>query len=147
MERGETEGAMTTWDTLKVSKKDWLNANKVNIIVQYAPERHRDLPTVPTMVELAKTKEDKQILELFSAAASIGRSFVGPPGLSAERVQALRDGFQSMLKDPQFLTEIEKLNLDFDPLSGEKLEQLVDTIDIASPAVRDRARAAREMKG
>ncbi|MEA2984070.1 MAG: hypothetical protein QOD94_324 [Alphaproteobacteria bacterium] len=147
MERGETEGAMTTWDTLKVSKKDWLNANKVNIIVQYAPERHRELPAVPTMVELARTQEDKQILELFSAAASIGRSFVGPPGLSDDRVAALREGFQLMLKDPQFLAEIEKLRLEFDPMSGEKLQQLVDGIRTASPAVRERARAARDLKG
>ena len=147
MERGETEGAMTTWDTLKVSRKEWLKEKKVNILVQYAPERHRELPTVPAMVELAKTTEDKQILELFSAAASIGRSFVAPPGLSSEQTQALRAGFQGMLKDPQFLAEVEKLNLDFDPLSGEQLEKLVEGIDIKSPAIRDRARAARAMKG
>jgi tripartite-type tricarboxylate transporter receptor subunit TctC len=99
------------------------------------------------MVELARTQEDKQILELFSAAASIGRSFVGPPGLSDDRVAALREGFQLMLKDPQFLAEIEKLRLEFDPMSGEKLQQLVDGIRTASPAVRERARAARDLKG
>lgn len=147
MERGETEGAMTTWDTLKVSRQTWLNEKKVNIIVQYAPERHRELPAVPTMVELAKTQEDKQILELFSAAAAIGRSFIGPPGISIDRVAALRQGFQQMLKDPEFLAEVEKLRLDFDPMYGEKLQQLVDGISINSPAVRERARAARDLKG
>jgi tripartite-type tricarboxylate transporter receptor subunit TctC len=147
MERGETDGAMTTWDTLKVSKNDWLNDKKVNILVQYAPERHRELPAVPTMVELAKTPEDRQILELFSAAASIGRSFIGPPGIPGDRIAALREGFQKMLKDPEFLAEIEKLRLDFDPMSGEKLHQLVDSIRVDSPAVRERARAARDLKG
>lgn len=146
MERGETEGAMTTWDTLKVSKRQWLNERKLNIIVQYAPERHRELPEVPTMVELAKTEEDKQILELFSAAASIGRSFIAPPGVASDRVAAMRAAFQQMLKDPEFLAEIEKLRLDFDPMSGEKLHQLVDSIGISSPAVRERARAARDLR-
>jgi tripartite-type tricarboxylate transporter receptor subunit TctC len=146
MERGETDGAMTTWDTLKVSKREWLNEKRVNILVQYAPERHRELPAVPTMVELAKTQEDRQILELFSAAASIGRSFIGPPGLSSDRVKVLREAFQQMLKDSEFFAEVEKLRLDFDPMSGEKLHQLVEGISIDSPAVRERARAARDLK-
>jgi tripartite-type tricarboxylate transporter receptor subunit TctC len=142
MERGETDGAMTTWDTLKVSKQQWLAEKKVNIIVQYTLERHRDMPDVPTMVELAKNSEDKQLLELFSAASVIGRSLMAPPGIPDDRAAMLRKAFQLMIKDPQFLADADKMRLDIDALSGEQLQQVITAMKTSS-AVRARARAVR----
>ena len=143
MERGETDGAMTTWDTLKASKPQWLADKKVNIVVQYTLERHREMPDVPTMLELAKTAEDRQLLELFSAASAIGRSLLAPPGIPADRTAILRKAFQLMIADPQFLADAEKMRLDIDDLSGERLQQVMADTKTLPPAVRARARAVR----
>jgi len=59
-------------------------------------------------------------------------------------VKLLRSGFDAMLQDKQFLAEIEKTNAEFDPMSGEKLQDFVKQFDSLSPALLERARKARE---
>jgi tripartite-type tricarboxylate transporter receptor subunit TctC len=125
MERGEVDGALTSWNTLRLTKQDWLQNNKVNLLVQYTLEREPDLQNVPTIVELGKTPLDKQVLAFYASGAAVGRSFAAPPGVPADRVKALRAAFDDMLKDSDFLAEIEKAKAEFRPLSGEKLQQLI----------------------
>ena len=143
MERGETDGALTSWNTTKTSKKAWLDDKKIKLIVQYAPERHPELPDVPTAVELAKTPEQKQVLELFVSGASIGRSILTTPGVPADRLKALRDAFDAMTKDKVFLDEVEKTKAEFDPLSGEKLQAVVVGASKIPPDVLKLAKEAR----
>jgi tripartite-type tricarboxylate transporter receptor subunit TctC len=143
MEREETDGAMSALDTLKTNKPDWLPTKKVNVIVQYTAERHPELAHVPTMMELAKTPEDRQVLELFSSGSTIGRSLMAPPGVPAEVVKVLRASFQEMIRDPQFLAEVERSRIEFDPLPGEQLQKMIEDISKVSPAIRERARLAR----
>ena len=47
MERGEVDGAFTSYNTLKVSRQDWLRDKKINILVQYG-ELSSELPDVLT---------------------------------------------------------------------------------------------------
>jgi tripartite-type tricarboxylate transporter receptor subunit TctC len=141
MERGEVEGATTGWGTMKITKQDWLRDKKVNIIVQYGPERHPDIPDVPTAIELGKTDVDRQVLELYANDASIGKSILAPPKLPADRTKVLRAAFDAMVKDADFLAEVKQANAEFDPLSGEKLQAIVEKATQTSAAVRERARA------
>jgi tripartite-type tricarboxylate transporter receptor subunit TctC len=125
MERGEVDGALTSWNTLNRTRKDWLRNHDVNLLVQYVPERHRDLPDVPTALDAAKTPEGRAIMAFFISGAQVGRSIVAPPGVPAERIKVLRAAFDAMLKDPELLAEIEKTGLEFAPGSGEQLQQTI----------------------
>ena len=141
MERGEVEGSSTAWATVKINHKDWLDQKKIKIILQDVPERAADLPDTPTLVEVGKTPQDRQLLGLYASGGAIGRAFIAPPGLSAEVTKALRDGFNAMVKDPEFVAELNKINLDLDPLPGEVLQKTAaDILDIP-PAVKERAKA------
>jgi tripartite-type tricarboxylate transporter receptor subunit TctC len=144
MERGETEGSFTSWNTIKTTKQAWLAEKTISIPVQYATERHADLPDVPTMVELGKSREDQQILTLYASGAAIGRSIVGPPGMPAPVVKAMRDGFEAMLKDPDFLADIQRSKAEFDPLGGAKLQEVVASAGSLPAALVDRAKTARQ---
>jgi tripartite-type tricarboxylate transporter receptor subunit TctC len=62
---------------------------------------------------------------LLYAGQGLGRPFIGPPDLPAERLKTLRVAFDATMKDPDFLAEAKKLRLDVDPLSGAQLEELV----------------------
>jgi tripartite-type tricarboxylate transporter receptor subunit TctC len=135
MERGEVDGALTSWNTLKVSKQDWLKGNKINLLVQYTLERSPELPNVPAVVELGKTQADKDLLAFYSGGGAVGRSFMTTPGVPAERVTALRRAFDAMTKDPAFLGEIEKTKSEFNPMSGEKLQELIANMVKVSPDV------------
>jgi tripartite-type tricarboxylate transporter receptor subunit TctC len=143
MERGETDGALTSWNTTKTSKKNWLDEKKIAIIVQYAPERHPDLPNVPTAVELGSTPEQKKVLELFVSGAAVGRSILTTPNVPADRLTALRAAFDAMIADKVFLDEVEKTKAEFDPLSGEKLQKIVEDAANIPPDVLKMAKAAR----
>lgn len=131
MERGEVDGALTSWNTLRLTKQDWLKNKKINLLVQYTLEREPDLADVPTIVELGTTPLDKKVLTFYASGAAVGRSFAAPPGVPADRVKVLRAAFDDMLKDPAFLAEIEKTKAEFRPLSGEKLQTLIaDTANV-----------------
>jgi tripartite-type tricarboxylate transporter receptor subunit TctC len=141
MERGEVDGAGSSWAAVKTGKKDWLAQKKIKIILQDVPERAADLPEVPTLVEVGKTPADRQLLALYASGGAIGRAILAPPGLSGDVTKALRDGFNAMVKDPEFIAEMRKIDLDLEPLPGEVLQKTAaDILDIPS-AVKDRAKA------
>jgi tripartite-type tricarboxylate transporter receptor subunit TctC len=140
-ERGEVDGALTSWNTLRISKQDWLRDKKINLLVQFTLEREADLAAVPTIVELGKTDLDKQVLAFYASGAAVGRSFMAPPGIPADRVKAMRTAFDDMLKDPEFLDEINKAKAEFKPMSGEKLQELIASAANAPKEVIDKTRA------
>jgi tripartite-type tricarboxylate transporter receptor subunit TctC len=140
-ERGEVDGALTSWNTLKRTKQDWLANGAINLLVQYALERHPDLPNVPAVVELGKTPADKQALAFYASGAALGRSLLAPPGLPAERVTMLRAAFETMLKDPEFLAEMDKTKLEFQPASGDEVQKLIRDTANAPREVIDRTQA------
>jgi tripartite-type tricarboxylate transporter receptor subunit TctC len=142
MERGEVDGASSSWAAVKVGKQAWLRENKIKIILQTTPERIAELPHAPSLGEIGDTPEDKQVFALYASGSAIGRSLLGPPGIPAERAQALRTAFQAMVKDPDFVAEIQRLSVELDPMPGEQLERLVAQTLNTPAAVRERAKGA-----
>ncbi len=125
MERGEVEGTTVSWSTIKTQKSGWLTDKKINILVQYALTRHRDLPDVPTAIELAKGERERDLLSLYVSAADVGYAIFGPPDMTSARVQALRVGFDKMVTSEALLAEIAKSKVDFDPSPGLRLQTLL----------------------
>ena len=100
MERGEVEGFCGIgWTFLKLRKGDWLRDGKVNILYQMSLEKHPELPHVPAIIDHVKTADDRKVFEFLFAPQEMGRPFFAPPGVPAERVQALRAAFAQTLKD------------------------------------------------
>ena len=139
MERGEVDGAFTSYNTLKVSRQDWLREKKINILVQYG-ERAADLPDVPYAVDLAKTDEDRQLMAFYVSSEEIGRAFLAPPETPADRIAVLRKAYDETMQDPQLLAEIDQSHAEFSPLSGAKLQRLVAAAAEVPPAIVARIR-------
>ena len=137
MERGEVDGGLTSWNTLKRNHQNWLKNGDINVLVQYAADRHSDMPKVPSVLELASTPEGRAVLAFYIGGAQLGRSLVAPPGLPADRVQVLRAAFDAVLKDRDFLAEIEKSGQEFYPASGEEVQKLIVTTASAPRNVVD----------
>ena len=104
------------------------------------PVRSPDLKDVPAVVELATNEADRALLTFASSSAEIGRAFVAPPGVPADRIKALRDAFDATVKDPELLAEVAKAKLDFDPASGVELQKIVANTANADPAIVERMR-------
>src|SRR5262245_18143747 len=79
MERGEVEGASSSWAAVSVSRKDWLREKKIRIILQSAPERTKDLPDAPALPEMGTSAEDKQVYALYASGRAIGRTVLAQP--------------------------------------------------------------------
>ena len=130
MERGEVDivGAYGLPGIL-VSHPSWLRRGEATILYQASLTRHRLLPNVPTLPELALSSEGREVLRAAASTGEIGRSILTTPGVPPERLLALRAAFQSMLRDPEFLAACEKRNLMIDGAPGEEIDQIVrDTL-------------------
>ena len=90
-----------------------------------APSVIRRCATFRPFSKSRRTPEGRAALAFYIGGAELGRSLAAPPGLPAERVKILRAAFDAMLKDRDFLAEIEKSGQEFYPASGEQVQKLI----------------------
>ena len=84
------------------------------------------------------------MLEFYTSGEEFGRSILAPPGLAPTTLGALRSAFVQMLKDGEFLAEVKKARLEFNPLEGAKLQQIAAATINAS---RDTIEKTRSLLG
>lgn len=148
MERGEVEGRCSwSWSSIVVQKPDWLKEKKINLLAQIALVGHPDLPNVPLVMDFAKTAEDKQVLEFLFARNVLGRPFLAPPGVPADRVAALRKAFDAMVKDKDVIAEFAKQKQELTPVSGMEIQNLLDRLYKTPKEIIAKADKAMEWKG
>ena len=133
VERGELQMATMNWDLLRNQHAHWLRDKKVNILVQFNLDRHPELPDVPTILDVSKTEEQKQVWGLLLRPVVIGYSYGVVPGVPADRLAILRKAFDDMVKDPEFLAEAKKMNLPIEPETGATLDKFVATMFQVDP--------------
>jgi tripartite-type tricarboxylate transporter receptor subunit TctC len=132
MERGEVDivGAYGLPGIL-VSHPGWLKRGEATILYQASLHRHRLIPNVPALPELAQSDEGRQVLRAAASTGDVGRSILTTPGVPAERLVALRAAFQAMLRDPEFLAACEKRNLMIEGATGEEIDGIIrDTLQL-----------------
>jgi len=142
MERGEVQGRCGwSWSSVKSTHQQWYDQKKINILVQLALSKHAELPNVPLIIDLAKTDEQRQILKLIFARQVMGRPFLAPPGVPADRAAALRKAFMDTMKDKDFLADAEKAGMEITPVPGDQLQTLVKEIYATPPEIVQKAAA------
>lgn len=125
MERGEVQGICESLDSIKARRPDWIADGTVAVLFQGGERPNPELKNVPFVVDLAQRPEDKQAIEFLYAGQGIGRPFVAPPDLPADRLQMLRDAFAATMTDPDFIAEANLRKLILDPDDGAHLEALI----------------------
>ena len=128
IERGEIDGNCTLMTSIESLRPEWLPKGMIDVIVQFNETKHKTLPTVPTIFEVLKSDQEKQAINFLIASEEIGRPIIAPLGVPADRVAILRKAFDSMMKDPEFIAAAEKLNMEMDPISGEKAAAIAASI-------------------
>jgi hypothetical protein len=147
MERGEVQGRCGwSWSSVKATHRQWYDQKKIHLLVQLALEKHPDLPDVPLVVDLAKSQDDRKILELIFARQVMGRPFLAPPGIPSERAAVLRKAFMDTMQDKEFLAAAEKAKMEITPVSGERVERLVKDLYATPPDISKKAADLLAMK-
>ncbi len=124
MERGEVQGICGSNDS--VMNSDIGRSGKLVVLFQARLEPDPRLKDLPLGSASARTAEERQILELFFMRATLGRPFVAPPGLPAERVATLRKAFADTMADRAFVDEASKQSFTVEPMTGEELGAQVE---------------------
>ena len=134
MERGEVFARSgTSIAGQMVENPDWINEKKVFVLSQVGARRDKLLPDVPLLEELGRTPEERAILRLVSSPVALGRPFLTGPGVPKDRVETLRRAFDLAMKDPGFLEDAAKAQIDLDPLTGDQVTKIVAD-SFATPA-------------
>ena len=129
MERREVETFCGIgWTYMKLRKADWIAEKKINILFQIADEKHPDLLDLPLMGDFIRSPADRQVYNFILAPQAFGRPFFAPPNVPADRLTALRLGFERTLKDPAFLADAEKAGIEIQHRSGQDVEKTVHAL-------------------
>ena len=102
-----------------------LAEGKLKVIAQVALEKHPLFPDAPLVTDFITDADKRKKLEFSISWLPMGRPFVAPPGVPAERLKILRDSFMATARDPELLAEAKRMNLEITPLSGEETQALV----------------------
>ncbi len=128
MQRGEVEGRGASWLSVQLSMPQEIADKKIIPIVFASITRDPSAPDVPTLAEVMTDPLHRRVAEFLSAESDFGRSVFLPPGVPAERAQALRKAFELTMKDPGFLADAAKLKLYIEPISGDELARITRLI-------------------
>ena len=128
IERGEVEGyGAQGWGSVRARNQAQLKSGDLRILAQYGTTKHPELLDVP-LFDLPTNIIDRQAVLLMWARPAIGRPFIAPLGLPADRREALRQAFADTMKDPAFLAEAMKVGVEVNPQSGAELDAIVDEL-------------------
>ena len=128
MERGEVDGICESLDSVSGKRPDWIPSKKVTILFQGGAAPNPELKDVPFVADLARNPDDRLAIEFLYAGQGIGRPFVAPPDMPADRLKMVRDAFAATMKDPEFLEDAKRNMLDVEPEDGEHLAALIKKI-------------------
>src|SRR5262245_43233711 len=127
MERGEVDGICESLDSVISKRPDWIARKKINVLFQGGAQPNPEIKDVPFIVDLAG-EQQTQAIELLYAGQGIGRPFVAPPDMPADRVKMVREGFAATMKDGEFIADVKRQKLDLEPEDGDHLAALIRKI-------------------
>jgi len=139
IERGELDGDCGSWTSVP---EDWIKDNKITLLVRFSRTQLPGMPaTMAYAGDLLSDQKKKETLNLLTAGALIGRPFIAPQNVPAERIAALRAAFDATMKDPEFLADAEKQRMTVTPMTGGEVEVAIKKLYQAPPDIVAAAKA------
>ena len=143
IEAGELQGiGGLGWSSAKILAGKQIADGRMKVIAQYGFQRHPELIDVPLIYDLAKSEEDRLAMRLTIARQDYDRAYFLPPGVPPTRVETLRRAFDATMKDQAFLVEARRMQLDVDPMTGERVDELIHEVLRTPKPIVERVRAA-----
>ena len=140
VERGEVDGRMFDFSSVKSNRPQWLKPDSgFHILLQFARRaRHPELPEVPTARELAPTVAARALIELAETPLlTMARPFAAPPGVPNDRARALQAAFLAAHRDAGLRAEAATLGVDISPLGADDMARSIEQMMHTSPEAFD----------
>lgn len=143
MQNGEIHGMCgIPVSTLKTQWRSDIESGDFKPVVQLNHAPRPELKGATMLYSFAKSDEERQVFDLIFGALVLGRMYVAPPGVPADRFAALRKAFDAAIRDPEFLADSNKSQMEITPQTGAEVEALIAKFTSAPQAVVERARLA-----
>jgi tripartite-type tricarboxylate transporter receptor subunit TctC len=101
---------------------------------------------VPLIRNLVKNPTDKRALEFLLAREILGRPFLAPPRLPADRAATLRAAFAATLRDPEFQKDVERSRLETNLVPAEEVDAVLKDSASAPMDVIERVKQSLERR-
>jgi len=144
LERNEVQCRALTlaaWFSGDIYRK-WRETGFTRVLVQVGSKRDERLAQVPLLSELMneyKTPEQaRRLATVILASGDLGRPYLGPPALPADIANILRESFQNLIADPEFLADAKKRNMDIEFTPADELEKISKEVVQQPPEVIQR---------
>ena len=125
-EAGEIDGGCWTWASIRTTWANGLESGMVKAIIQVNSKKAADIPDVPNAIDFAKTADARVLIDSgIHAPSAILRAYALPPGTPKNRLEVLRNAFNTTTTDGEFLAEMKKSKLEINPLSGTEVDGVV----------------------
>lgn len=127
MERNEVHGQSSSLEYWAISRPDWLTNGRIAHLLYVGPPDPVGMAGVPYLGDLVTTPEDKAIVDFIEIGSRLGWPLFGPPGMPADRTEALRAAFASLMADAEFAREFEAtVKGQLNPTTGADVATFVD---------------------
>jgi tripartite-type tricarboxylate transporter receptor subunit TctC len=135
MERGEVHGQSSSLEYWAISRPDWLTNGRISHLLYVGPPDPLGMPGVPYLGDLVTSDEDKALVDFIEIGSTMGWPLFAPPGVPAERIDALQAAFASLVENPEFAEAFEStVKGKLDPTTGDDLTAYVRRALDTSPA-------------
>jgi tripartite-type tricarboxylate transporter receptor subunit TctC len=140
--RGEIDLVSSAWNQWRARHVTEIADGTLVPLIQTGLRRNKELANIPLMQEVVDDPEAKRIITFFSAGSAIGRAIVAPPKVPADRVAALRQAFDKMVRDPEFLRDAERIKAEVEPTPGAEVQKdMLEILNAPKEIVEKAARA------
>jgi tripartite-type tricarboxylate transporter receptor subunit TctC len=135
LERGEIEGLCSGLSPLRTTHTSLLKEGRIRLLLHSGTTPLSEAPDVPSFHDFARSDKSRQMLRFLFSNDDFGRPYFAPPGISTDRLLALRTGFAAALKDPVLMAEAVRSQLDMTYRPPEALEAFVKELHATPPDV------------
>jgi tripartite-type tricarboxylate transporter receptor subunit TctC len=136
MRRGEIECGLGSRSTFEPFVK--------NGYARYIAQVGGSEKDVPQLTSMVTDPTAKELIALIQSQGDIARLTAGPPGIPADRLEALRTAFRKALEDKDLQARAEKLDRPVDPAFGDDVAKMVQAAVNQKPEAITLLKAAME---
>jgi hypothetical protein len=108
--------------------KELIESGDYVMLFQMGLRKHKDLPNVPLVIDLAETEDLKRLLKVQFTAFELGRPIFAPEGVPADRIAVLRKAFDDSMKDKDLQLEAEKSDQEVNAMTGQEMQEIFKEI-------------------
>ena len=125
-EAGEIDGGCWTWASIRTTWANGLESGMVKAIIQVNSKKAADIPNVPNAIDFVKTADARVLIDSgIHAPSAILRAYALPPATPKNRLEVLRNAFNTTMADGDFLAEMKKSKLEINPVTGAEVDGIV----------------------